>query len=466
MATSTTVRPVREVLRMVERGLFRIPDFQRPFVWPPEQIASFLESVAAGIPTGQGRAIRKPADAETVRFGPLLIDAPAVPNALWIIDGGQRLTALMSVLLDRLDFAYDLRSGQVLEYDGITPGLLPLGTLATDDDFRSWQSRHPAFAGDAEPIRTRFLDSPVLLTELPGEISAPDVFTRINTGGVRLRPEDLDRARREDEPQDLPSLLGRLNSLRFGRFSEELARESTTAVDGPVPQTWRALRAAVAWLREEAAVPHLDVWRHPELLAVLARYFALNRHPSARARILLRRWLWRSMTVPPMPEPLHNAITGHDSVDASRLVAAAPASPPSPEAYLAAAGDELALTTLGPLSLATGAPLAVAEVLSAWGQEAFAPVLGEPLLFPPSDGDLNGALQSAAERPAVLASHALDRESLDLFFAGQKPEFHERRRRLLSEAFHLSSARLAAWGASDRPAISALVVSDEEDGDD
>lgn len=65
----------------------------------------------------------------------------------------------------------------------------------------------------------------------------------------------------------------------------------------------------------------------------------------------------------------------------------------------------------------------------------------------------------------MLASHALDRESLDLLLAGKESEFRERRRRLLTEAFHLSSDRLAAWAASDRPAISALLVSDEEDGD-
>jgi hypothetical protein len=82
---------------------------------------------------------------------------------------------------------------------------LPFDVLAEDDAFRLWRSEHRALAGPADRVRTRFLESPVLLTELPGEISAPQVFIRVDTRGVRLRPEDLERARQEDEPQDLAS---------------------------------------------------------------------------------------------------------------------------------------------------------------------------------------------------------------------------------------------------------------------
>jgi hypothetical protein len=463
MTAATTIRPVREVVRMVEDGLFRVPAFQRPFVWSPEEISAFLESVLAGLPTGPILTVRKPAGAERVRFGPILLDAPAVPDALWIVDGGQRLTALTSVLRDRLSFAYDFRSGRIVEYPGLVPESLPLGVLATDEDFWLWQSEHPILASRAEQIRQQFLDSPVILSEVPDDVSPSEVFTRINTGGVRLRREDLERARENDEPHDLHSLLDRLSSLRFGRFSEDLIHESTTAVNGSLPQTWHALRVAVAWLRDEAAVPHLDVWPRQDLLPVLARFYALNRHPSVRARILLRRWLWRAMAEP-APDLLHLAISGRDSVDGSRLLATAPAFPPSPDAYLAAVGHELALTTIGPRSFVTGEPLVVTAVLSEWGREAFRTVLGEPILSPWPDGDLNAILQAPMVQPSTLASHALDQDSLGLLLAGKEPEFRERRRRLLSEAFQSSSGRLAAWGASDRPAISALLVSDEDDG--
>jgi hypothetical protein len=455
---------VREVLQMIRHGRLRIPEFQRPFVWSAEQASSFLDSIVDGIPTGSILVFRKPADAEILRFGPVVIDAPARSDALWIVDGSQRLTVLAAVLLGHLLLGYDLKSGQIAEYEDLEPDLLPLGVLDDDDEFGEWQSGHSGWATEAEAIRSVVLDYQMPLTELPGDASAPEIFKRLNTGAVNLGPEDLRRASGIGEPFDLGSLLSRLGGLRFGRFSEELTRESVAAVAGPIPRTWRALQAAVTWLRDEASVPHLTVWRHQELLPVLARYFALNPRPSARARILLRRWLWRSMSIP-TPELFADMITGRDSVDASRLVATAPASPPSPDAYLSAVGDELALMTLRPLSFVTDEPFAVADVLAHWGSAAFQPALGVPILAPPTGGALTEILPLAAGRPQTLASHALDRQSVDLFMAEREAELHERRRRLLSDAFQLGSAPLAAWGASDRPAISALLVSDNEDSD-
>jgi uncharacterized protein with ParB-like and HNH nuclease domain len=96
-----TVRRMNEVLGMLEDGQFRLPYFQRPFVWSTEQTKPFLESLFLGLPTGPILVFRGPADAETVSLGPVRIDAPAVPDAFWIVDGGQRLTVLAAVFRSR-----------------------------------------------------------------------------------------------------------------------------------------------------------------------------------------------------------------------------------------------------------------------------------------------------------------------------------------------------------------------------
>jgi hypothetical protein len=235
------------------------------------------------------------------------------------------------------------------------------------------------------------------------------------------------------------------------------------AVAGPnaVADTWRAFRAAVSWLRDEAAVPHLDVWRRREHLPVIVLFFARNPAATVRARTLLRRWLWRTMSVDAQ-RTLDEAITGRDSVDASRLLSGAPATPPAPPVYLANVGEELALTTLRPRSLATGEPVDVVRRLARWGRDAFRSLSGEPIFSPPSEGDLTALVHGSAAYPAVLSSHALDGKALDLLAQGRAPEFHDRRRQLLVEALQASAAGLAEWGASDRPAISALIVLDEE----
>jgi hypothetical protein len=107
--TEAIVLRVGEVLRMVEGGRFRLPYFQRSFVWSTEQAGPFLESLSRGLPTGPILVFRRPAGKEAVQLGPVRLEAPAVSDAFWIVDGSQRLTVLASVFRNppALPFAYD-----------------------------------------------------------------------------------------------------------------------------------------------------------------------------------------------------------------------------------------------------------------------------------------------------------------------------------------------------------------------
>jgi len=495
-AMRPVVVTVEEVLAMVREGRLRIPSFQRPFVWTTKQTIPFMESVLAGYPTGTLLVFRRPAEAETVRVGQIQITAKADPAALWVLDGYQRLATLAGVLLKNhgsgqpaILLAYRVKAGNVIDYryaEEAPAKSIPLGILSDDDDFSSWVSHHEDLSDEARDLRARVLGHRLLLTELDGVDagSAVEIFARLNSRGVTLDAHDLRHAHdvRAAGEAGVDAVVQRLASLNFGTIPPETVRASRSAVLAPSARSTgpsdayplpgmadveAALETAIEWLSAEAAIPHLSVWHHHErFLPMLARFFFLNEQPTTRAGILLRRWLWRAMgTSQARPQP--SLITGHDSVDASRLLKTIRPGRPDSAEYLRRVGARLALTTLEPLSLTTGSRMAVAEILAEEEDAAFRLLAEVPVFSPTDEGPLEKIVAAAAaDRPAVLASHALDRNMLAALFSGDVEQFHSQRRLMLQHEFIRRSDRLAEWGTSDRPAISELLISDEDEDED
>lgn len=90
---SVTPHPVRTLLSWVEEGTIAIPEIQRPFVWEPTRVRNLLDSLYNGFPIGYLITWRNP----TVR----LKDGTLSTGKRILIDGQQRITALMAALLGR-----------------------------------------------------------------------------------------------------------------------------------------------------------------------------------------------------------------------------------------------------------------------------------------------------------------------------------------------------------------------------
>lgn len=88
---SVTPHPVETLLTWVKSGEIAIPEIQRPFVWEPVKVRNLLDSLYQGYPIGYLIAWRNP----TVR----LKDGTPSAGKRILIDGQQRVTALMAALL-------------------------------------------------------------------------------------------------------------------------------------------------------------------------------------------------------------------------------------------------------------------------------------------------------------------------------------------------------------------------------
>lgn len=90
---SVTPHPIETLLTWVKSGEIAIPEIQRPFVWEATRVRNLLDSLYQGYPVGYLIAWRNP----TVK----LKDGTSSAGKRVLIDGQQRVTALMASILGR-----------------------------------------------------------------------------------------------------------------------------------------------------------------------------------------------------------------------------------------------------------------------------------------------------------------------------------------------------------------------------
>ncbi len=88
---SVTLHPIETLLHFVTSGGIAIPEIQRPFVWDSTKVRNLLDSLYRGYPVGYLISWRNP----TVK----LKDGNPSAGKRILIDGQQRVTALMAALL-------------------------------------------------------------------------------------------------------------------------------------------------------------------------------------------------------------------------------------------------------------------------------------------------------------------------------------------------------------------------------
>lgn len=148
--------PVETLVTRMERELFYIPHFQRKFVWSQNQSSRFIESLLLGLPV-PGIFLFKEADT----------------GKHLVIDGQQRLKTI------------------TMFYKGIFGGHeFKLTGLESDWKDLTYEKLEES---DRARLDDAVVHATVFKQDLPeGEMnSVYEVFERINTGGVKLSPQEI-----------------------------------------------------------------------------------------------------------------------------------------------------------------------------------------------------------------------------------------------------------------------------------
>lgn len=327
---------------MARDGRIRVPEFQRAFRWDSGDVLALFDSILKGYPVGSVLLWRKDAPKRRVTLGGLIIDAPARPNALWVVDGQQRITSLVNgVSADVVDRDSRFRVLYLVEAkklvrpnDARGQLAIPLPDLFDIPRLLTWLQEHPEafpFAADLQAVtaRLRGFALPGSVVEQADEKVLRDIFDRMNTAGKRLRSAEIfDAIHRavgevSDESLSVGAIADRLAaSTTFGRVDTAAVYQAilvrrhpdiTRDPHGEFDQERRlvsdfpgegreegyrgaedALERAIAFLTDQAGVPHATFLAYRFLLLIPVRFFALFPEPAERNLELLRRWFWRA----------------------------------------------------------------------------------------------------------------------------------------------------------------------------
>ncbi|SFK93877.1 DUF262 domain-containing protein [Amycolatopsis sacchari] len=335
---------VQELVRRVRSGQIRVPNFQRGLRWGYAEVRALFDSILRDFPIGNLLLWQRPAEEATLTLGAIHLEAPAMSNAWWVVDGQQRITSLYNALSEeavydaRFALSYDLEAGRIVRRtDEAGPLVIPLPVLFDLTRVLAWARDNPEVADRIEEVnsitaRIRQFRIPIYLVEQDDEGILREIFDRMNNSGKKLTRAEvfsaLNPGTRDDQSAieliadrisqefgfgriDDDTVLAALLARRGADVQREIRLEFDTADrkgaidftnedrDTAFAEGEKALSSAVLFLQEKANVPHFSFLPYRYLLVVLTRFFGLHPEVSERDLVLLRRWFWRAALIGP-----------------------------------------------------------------------------------------------------------------------------------------------------------------------
>ena len=207
---SVNQHPIQALLTWIESGEIAIPEIQRPFVWSSTKVRNLIDSLYNGYPIGYLIAWRNP----NVK----LKDGSVSTGKRILIDGQQRVTALMAALMGRAVVDKDYQkihiriafhpqerrfevSNQIIERDKawipdisevFSPGfklLKAVNTYSERNGIDDLDSIHESL----ESLKG-IVNNPIGLIDLDAALdieTVTEIFIRINSAGVVLSQADF-----------------------------------------------------------------------------------------------------------------------------------------------------------------------------------------------------------------------------------------------------------------------------------
>lgn len=516
----STEYSIPELVKLAREGSLRIPNFQRSFVWDAVDVRQLFDSIYRGFPIGTLLLWRREAPASQISFGPISFQAPHRTDALWVIDGQQRITSLFGALTpdwpsrdERFEVYFDLatRRFATLRRNITRARTIPIREALETKLLASWVRMH---GDDLEPDDFDLADTLVgairdyrvsayVVTE-DDEYLLREVFDRVNSTGKPITRAQVFHALFASETTLGSPLVvvKELSRLGFGAIDENRVTQSLLAIRGgdvqrdfhdefsagDDPADWfdraeQALAKAIRFLRSQG-IPHIALMPYTLPLPVLAAFFHLHPEPSHWNLRLLARWLWRIWIqgdsgtatlrravriVNPRRLAASSAPTEYEA--AKSLVESLPA--PSPPAIKLdgfrtdAAPSRLlllALASLGPLR-PDRTEMDLAAEFEKHGHATVTELVPGRRSHAATRGfwPVDAAPLTGEEDARVLRTHAIDEDAAESLRGGDIDSFIQRRAATLDSVTHdFISNRIEAQ-ALVRPPLQDLFIPDPED---
>lgn len=334
-----------DLINEIQKGIIKIPKFQRDFVWTIDKTAKLLDSILKGYPIGTFILWQTDERINDIKnVGNLNIpDTPDGVKVQYVLDGQQRITSLFAAYLG----AHIQKVGEkkITDYGGIVVNLdadindndeQVITEEPTGENFISL-SDVLNFMDRMTDIKERFSDedfkkihaysrafdtydfSTVILRKEDID-SAIEVFTRINTGGQTLTLFEIMSAKTYDEPQQFDmqvkweGFIKELKEIKYEGISssvvlsllalllsrtKECKRKTILALDKQsIIDSWdsviSALKDSADYFRTTYRIPVSQLLPYDSLLVPFAYFFHVYKgKPDGDQRKYLEEFFWR-----------------------------------------------------------------------------------------------------------------------------------------------------------------------------
>lgn len=334
---------ISDLATHVRSGRIRVPVFQRSFRWTAVDVLNLFDSILRGYPFGSFLFWKRSAPEAKVSLGAISVHAKEEPDALWVVDGQQRIISLVNAIDaeaatedPRFLVFYSLTTRSIVsEREAQHDLAVPIYDLFDFGRALNWLSQNPDAAEYAAEIQAvaaqlnRVTVSAAVISN-GDESVLREVFDRINSRGRRLNAAEIFDALHSSastetqsghslssisERIDQQTSFGRLDTKaivqallvrrhpditrdvhgEFGRSRGTGASSIAESEDEAYESTEAVLLKSVRFLQEFAGIPHFAFLPFRFHLLVLSRFFYFYPEPNRRNVELLRRWFWRSV---------------------------------------------------------------------------------------------------------------------------------------------------------------------------
>ncbi|AXG79982.1 DUF262 domain-containing protein [Streptomyces paludis] len=347
---------LEQLLERIARGELRVPKFQRPFLWRPEQMLQLFDSLERGYPIGSFLVWETALPLESLdSIGGISIPSPPEGvKVAYVLDGHQRLSTLFGSLYRSVDAPRSTRQEDWMwwvyrslarsDHEGVRylhwksgepapTDYLPMRAVLRTLDFLECVRKMSDATGSREEADRLIAESeriarrvknyrvPVVRMEGGDLHQSIEVFSRLNSGGQEMRPDHMVSALTykvtgpETLSDKMEEIKGRVAASGFGEIPIMTIFQTILALSGEEDVQWgsswetmagrvpghlmtavkdteRSLQEVVAFLQGEVGVPIGRLVPYNIQIMLLAVFFHFSDEVEAEQRARLRNWFW------------------------------------------------------------------------------------------------------------------------------------------------------------------------------
>ena len=335
-----------DLILEIQKGIIKIPKFQRDFVWSIEKTANLLDSILKGYPIGTFILWQTDERINDIKnIGNLEI--PSTPDGTkvqYVLDGQQRITSLYAAYLGAK--IQKVGEKKITDYSDIVVNLDAdineggdpvISAEPTGEKYISLNDVLNFSFSKAKTLSDRFSEEELELIDSYSTAfktyefstvvlrkedidSAIEVFTRINTGGQTLTLFEIMSAKTYDEKQQFDmqkkwaDFIGELKDIKYESISSSIVLNILSLVlsrtkeckrktvlklhKQDIIDTWdkviSALKDSIDYFRTTYRIPVSHLLPYDSLLVPFAYFFYEHQDkPEAQQRKYLEEFFWR-----------------------------------------------------------------------------------------------------------------------------------------------------------------------------